>query len=109
MFWDTTRFSWVWRDFAKGNIDEIVRRTPGDQDYITRVIDHNQRRYFDQSRFESYRWQSTDGGFDFKSRQYRKPGSGFNPAGTTSVVVFHGTPKPHEIKNDQLTKLWMGM
>jgi hypothetical protein len=107
MYWDTRRFGWVWREFAQANIEEIVRRTPGDQDYITRVIDHNQRRYFDQSLFESYRWQSINGGYDFKTRTYRQPGAGFAPAGTTSVVVFHGTPKPHEIRNDELTKLWM--
>ena len=109
MYWDTRRFGWVWRDFARANIEEIVRRTPGDQDYITQVIDHNQRRYFDQALFESYRWQCLDGGFDFKTRLYREPGRGFDPTGTTSVVVFHGSPKPHEIKNDKLTQLWMGL
>jgi len=108
MYWDTRRFGWVWRDFVKANLDEIVRRYPGDQDYVTQVIDPMQRRYFDKNRFESYRWQSLDGGFDFKTRVYRQPGQGFQPSGTTAAVIFHGSPKPHEIKNSVVTELWAG-
>lgn len=106
MWWNVAKFSHIWHDFEKLNIKDITRRHQGDQDYITRVLTVNERRYFESQYFESYRWQSLDGGYDFPRRKFKQPGSGFKISNETAVVVFHGLPKPHQIKNAEIKELW---
>jgi hypothetical protein len=106
MWWNVEKFSSVWQEFAKTNIHEIVKRYPGDQDYLSRAIDRSQQRFFQDQYFQSFRWQCLDGGFDFKSRKVRTPGSGVDIAGDTSVVVFHGLPKPHSVTDPVIAQLW---
>jgi hypothetical protein len=65
-----------------------------------------QRRFFEDRYFESYRWQCLDGGYDFRRRQYHKPATGVSIAGDTALVVFHGQPKPHEVHDPEIVKLW---
>ncbi len=106
MRWNTERFAWVWDQFKQEDINTIVRKYPGDQDYLNRVLTHEHKRYYDANRFQSWRWQVADGGYDFRRRQAKQPGTGATIAPDTSVLVFHGHPKPHEVTDPQIQALW---
>jgi len=106
MWWNVSHFSWIWEQFSKSDIKQVTKNNPGDQDYITKVIDINQRRFFEDRMFESFRWQCLDGGYNFQRRQHKSPGSGVKIAPDTSVVIFHGLPKPHQITDAAITQLW---
>jgi len=106
MWWNVSHFSWIWEQFSKSDITQLIKTNPGDQDYITKVIDINQRRFFKDQMFESFRWQCLDGGYNFQRRQHNSPGSGVKIAPDTSVVIFHGAPKPHQISDTTITQLW---
>ena len=96
MWWNVGRFAEVWNNFEKLDINETVKRYPGDQDYLGAVIPPTQRRHFANHHLQSWRWQVHDGGYDFTSRRSKRPGTGTHIDGDTSIVVFHGKPKPHE-------------
>lgn len=100
MWWDTNRFEWLWREFDPGNINQIMRHYSGDQDYISEHIPHNSIRHFMPMNVMSWRWQCKDGGMNFKTRQYLEPGTGTRMDHKTSILVFHGSPKPHEVTSD---------
>lgn len=106
MWWNTDRFSWLWDEFAKIGPREAARRWHGDQEFITAQVDNVRRRHFPDRHFQSYRWQCLDGGYDFQRRQHRTPGRGVAIAPETSVVVFHGNPKPHQVHDPAVVKLW---
>lgn len=106
MYWDTTKFGWVWDKFCEEDISKVVTRWPGDQDYINQVIQPSQRRYFDDQHFQSFRWQALDGGMNFRSRKANQPGGGIRLSPDASVLVFHGKPKPHEVTHPQIQQLW---
>jgi hypothetical protein len=108
MYFNVDRFGWIWDDFAKLNINDIVKRHAGDQDYLGHVLNVNQRRMFEDQYFESYRWQVLDGGYDFQRRTHRQPGAGAIIAPDTAVVVFHGQPKPHQLPPGELRSIWGG-
>lgn len=107
MWWDTREFADIWDQFSSLEINDTVRQFPGDQDYLTRAIAYNRRRFFDTGYFESYRWQALDGGYDFPKRKHKRPGSGVAIAGNTSVIVFHGNPKPGQINDPLIQQLWV--
>ena len=102
MWWNVSRFAHVWHEFDQLEINRTVVKYPGDQDYLGVVIDPNQRRYFDQQYLQSWRWQVANGGYNFSTRKPHAPGSGSNAyiGGNTSILVFHGKPKPHECTDD---------
>jgi hypothetical protein len=102
MWWNVNRFQHVWHDFVKQDPLQIVKRYPGDQDYIGAAIPVPERRHFDDKHIQSWRWQVVDGGMNFHLRTPLKPGTGAQVSGDTSVLVFHGRPKPHECLQYQL-------
>lgn len=106
MWWNVERFAYVWEKFNQQDLKNIIRKYKGDQDFLHDTINYNNRRYFDTTQLKSYRWQVLDGGYDFEKRHYRQPGKGPFISGDTSIVVFHGQPKPHEIKHPEIVKLW---
>ena len=107
MWWNTEQFASVWQNFDKLDIDQTVRRYPGDQDYLGAVIDPTQRRYFDQQQLQSWRWQVSEGGYDFTSRKPRQPGATAQIDPAASILVFHGRPKPHECTADPvIDRFW---
>jgi len=106
MWFNVEKFSWIWDKFLQGNITDTMKQFPGDQDYINQVLDINQRRFFEDRYFESYRWQCQDGGYDFQKRAHRYPKSGMRVGTDTSVVVFHGKPKPHEVSDSIVKDFW---
>ena len=107
MWWDTRDFADIWDNFTKLDINETVRKFPGDQDYLTQCIPFNRRRFFEDRHFQSYRWQVMDGGYDFARRRHKQPGSGAKIADDTSVIVFHGKPKPDQVKDPLIQQEWI--
>jgi hypothetical protein len=83
----------------------LVRRYPGDQDYLSEKIDFSRRRFLNEQQIKSWRWQCFDGGFDFRRRTNRYPGTGTDINGA-SVLVFHGKPKPAEITDPVILDHW---
>jgi len=77
----------------------------GDQDYIYSQVKDDVA-FYDTNRILSYRWQAREGGYDFR---YRKP---LNQGGETvinpdtSVLIFHGDPKPHNCKDPFIFQHW---
>jgi hypothetical protein len=106
MWFNTIRFAHVYRDFVAGDINFVMRRNHGDQDYITEVITQQQRRFLDQERVKSWRWQALDGGYNFAHRCYQNPGAGTQIQDNTSLLIFHGKPKPAEVKDPVVIQHW---
>ena len=106
MWWNVDAFASVYRDFVSSSIDSAIRRYPGDQDYLSAKIPPENRRFFDDRYFESYRWQCLDGGYDFARRTYKTPNSGVVIQPETAVIVFHGQPKPHQVTHSSIVELW---
>jgi hypothetical protein len=106
MYWNTVQFDWVWQKFRGENLEDVMRRHAGDQDYIGAVIDHTKRRFYPEKHVQSYRWQVQDGGMQFPSRTFSKPGAGAVIDPEASVIVFHGTPKPHQVSDPLIKQLW---
>ena len=106
MWWDTRRFQNVWQEFNARGVDQTVRNYHGDQDFIHEIIDKDHKRYFEDHFFQSYRWQVADGGWDFRRRRALQPGSGALIGNHCSVIVFHGDPKPHTVRDPKIVDLW---
>lgn len=106
MWWNTAKFAWVWDQFNKLGRDSVIRRWHGDQDFINATIDHTKKRYFDVKRFHSWRWQAWDGGMNFQSRKHNAPGQGTRIAPDVSALIFHGSPKPHQITDPVIQNFW---
>jgi len=106
MFWDTEQFDWVWQGFMLNSIHQNMLRYPGDQDYLSDIIFQPRLRYFAESWVQSWRWQCLNGGYDFKRKTWNKPDSGTSIPDDTSVLVFHGHPKPHETQDPIVVKHW---
>jgi hypothetical protein len=105
MFWNPEEYTHVWQIAEEQGIDTVIKRFRGDQDYLDSVIGENLR-FFDVDFVKSWRWQIKDGGLDFGNRAYRRPGAGAVLTSDTRVVVFHGSPKPHEIPDSIIQNLW---
>ena len=106
MWWDTTQFDWVWRNFLNLDLAQTVKRFHGDQDYVNSVITEQQRRYFNTEWVKSWRWQCLDGGYDFKRRTWKSPESGTNIKDDTTILVFHGNPKPDQTTDPVIVQHW---
>jgi hypothetical protein len=106
MWWNVSEYSYVWQNFAQGNVEQISRRYPGDQDYIAQTVEKTQQKFFDSKHFQSYRWQCLDGGFDFQRRLYRRPDAGCQVGNDTAAIIFHGKPKPHEVLDPLIVDHW---
>lgn len=106
MWWDTRQYQHVWDSFSKQRFDLVLRRHRGDQDFLTQTINKNHYRFFDTEKIKSWRWQALDGGFNFDKRIYQKPGSGTCIDERTSVLIFHGDPKPDKIQDSHIAHFW---
>jgi hypothetical protein len=106
MWWDTTKHKQIWDRFTQEDLSKIMRKYHGDQDYISNSVPVNQRRFFDLDRAKSWRWQCVDGGYDFKKKRHFTPGSSTCFSPTTSIVVFHGQPKPDQIMDPVIAQHW---
>lgn len=106
MWWDTVTFQSVWQEFNTRGVSQVVQQYQGDQDFLQDAVPRLRRRYFEDHLFQSYRWQVADGGYDFKKRRPLHPGNGSVIGPQCSVIVFHGYPKPHEVRDKQIVDLW---
>jgi hypothetical protein len=106
MWWDTRYHEAVWTKFQHENFSLTQKKYHGDQDFISAVINLNQRRFLDQDKIKSWRWQCLDGGYDFRKKRYINPGSGTYMDYATSVLVFHGKPKPDKISDPAVIQHW---
>ena len=106
MLWDTTRWGKIWNEFQNRNIAATVKQFHGDQDFLNSLITDKHLRFFDQDAVQSWRWQIKDGGMDMKTRMYNKPGTGSMLSPKTAVMIFHGSPKPHEIADPVISQYW---
>jgi hypothetical protein len=106
MIWDTQKFAWIWEDFCSKNINATVKLFHGDQDYLNSVLDDKTRRFFNSDQIKSWRWQCKDGGLDMRTRIYRNPDAGTVMDPLTSILIFHGKPKPHELQDPVVDRYW---
>jgi len=106
MWFNVDRFSCIWHKFSREDFNTTIKSYPGDQDYLGAVLDVNQRRFFEDFYFESFRWQCLDGGYEFARRRHLQPNTGVKIKPDTSLVVFHGNPKPHQVQDPTITSLW---
>jgi hypothetical protein len=106
MWWDTRKFQHIWEGFSKQNFMSIQRKYHGDQDFITDAIPQSERRLLDYNRIKSWRWQAFDGGYDFTGKIHRVPAAGTEIHYNTSVLVFHGNPKPDKIVDPVIVQHW---
>jgi hypothetical protein len=106
MWWDTRKYAHIWENFKQQNLTDIMLKYPGDQDYITDQIPIPDRRFFDTDRVQSWRWQCLDGGYNFEKRQHFAPNTGTQLLPLTSIVVFHGNPKPSQVEDSLILQHW---
>jgi lipopolysaccharide biosynthesis glycosyltransferase len=106
MLWDTTKWAKIWDEFQNRDLAATVRKFHGDQDFLNSLMNEKHLRFFDEKYTKSWRWQIKDGGFDMKTRVYNQPNAGSIIDSDTAVIVFHGSPKPHEIQDPLIQKLW---
>jgi len=106
MLFDAQRFFYVWQIFKEQGMSDIRKNFRGDQDFLTANIPDNQRRFIDQNKAMSWRWQVYQGGLDMKTRQYRSNTTPTMMQNHTSLVVFHGNPKPHEVSDPLIQTHW---
>jgi hypothetical protein len=106
MWWNVSKFAWVWDKFNQECRDTVIRRHHGDQDYINSVITTKHKRFWPDQHFQSWRWQVQEGGYDFARRQHRAPGTAAQVDPDASVIVFHGQPKPHQINDPIVAAHW---
>ena len=106
MWWDTRQYAYIWQEFQKDDILKTMSRYRGDQDYITAKIHRPDQRFFDPRRVKSWRWQCLDGGYNFQTKKYQRPGTGTITGHDTSVLIFHGSPKPLELTDQIILQHW---
>ena len=106
MWWDTEKYQHIWDHVKKQKLTDFFRRYHGDQDYITEAIPLTERRFFNADWVKSWRWQCLDGGYNFNRRIYLTPGTGTRFSNNTSILVFHGNPKPHEVNDTIIKQHW---
>lgn len=106
MKFNVPHFEYVWNEFNKGDVKDNIRRYQGDQDFLQVTIRPEQRRILADQHFQSWRWQVSDGGYDFAHRRARNPGSGVTLGPETDVLIFHGFPKPHQVTDALVIDNW---
>ena len=103
--WPANSFTEVWTNFE--NDHTIVKQFPGDQDYLWH-FHKDQIKFFPSDWIRSYKWEVRDrseiirvnGRMTFKD--IRDPRIDSN----TSILAFHGSPDPHEVKDPVIVDNW---
>jgi len=105
MWWDTTKFADVWQSFREHDFSLLQQKYPGDQDFLSDTITQGRRMFLDERLIRSWKWECLDGGWDFARRAHRNINTGTRLDGA-GVLVFHGTPNPHEVKDPVIEAHW---
>jgi hypothetical protein len=106
MWFDTKKFDYVWSNFKGLNLAQTMLKYHGDQDYITETIPTVQRQFLDIDRVKSWRWQCLDGGYNFSQKRHLHPNTGTSIEYPTSVLIFHGNPKPKNLTDPVVVRHW---
>ena len=106
MWFDTNKFNYVYKNFKSTDLHQTMLKYRGDQDFVTDQIKTTYLRFFDQNRVKSWRWQCLDGGYNFDKKQHKTPGAGTELTETTSILVFHGHPKPGKTTDSVVIQHW---
>ncbi len=107
MLWDTTRFAWIWKEFQQNDVKTQARLFHGDQDFLNSVLTERDLKFMDESLIKSWRWQIKDGGMDMKTRVYRRPDAGSVLLPGVKILIFHGSPKPHDVHDPVIEQNWV--
>ena len=107
MLWDTTRFAWIWKEFQKNDVKIQARLFHGDQDFLNSVLTEHDLKFMDENMIKSWRWQIKDGGMDMKTRIYRRPDEGSVLLPGVKILIFHGSPKPHDVHDPVIAQNWV--
>ena len=106
MYWNTVSCAKIWEDFSSLDINQIRKKYNGDQDYISDVLSPTKRKFVDNTRAVSWRWQALDGGMNFQKRTHKIPGKGTEFDAKTSLLIFHGNPKPDQVTDPVVQSHW---
>lgn len=106
MYWSADKYHQIYTDLTLAKLDKLMSIHRGDQEYLSTIIQPPALRFFGLDRVISWRWQAQEGGYDFSTRAHRKPGYPAVVSKDTSVIVFHGDPKPHEVADPLIVKHW---
>jgi len=106
MWFDPMKYQYVYREF---DLKQIVNnpRCPwhGDQDYIYSKIKDDVA-YYSTDQILSYRWEVAEGGYDFRYRKHLDPGGPSVLPSDASILIFHGNPKPLDVKDTIISQHW---
>ena len=104
---DTTKYGHLWKKFLQSKV-HWMRQYHGDQDYLNKEVPPIEKGFLSTDKIKSYRWEVKGGGIDFTTRAYPRMGQPRDHIlNNCSVIVFHGTPKPHEVRDDpEIQKKW---
>jgi len=106
MYFDAEKFWYVWQNFQSVGLQNVRQDFKGDQDFLTHIIPVDHRKFIDNHRVKSWRWEVYQGGLDPTNKTYTAPGTSTNIPTATSLVIFHGKPKPHEIVDPVIISYW---
>lgn len=106
MYWNTVSFAKIWQDFSCQDIAQVRKKYHGDQDYISDVLEPTKRKFVDSTRVVSWRWQALDGGMNFVKRTHKIPNKGTEIDKNTSLLIFHGNPKPDQVQDPVVQSHW---
>ena len=106
MYWNTIQFADVWTQFDVKNIAKICAKYRGDQDYLSAQLPIKKRRFFPDRQALSWRWQAHDGGINPVNRLPLSPGLGTRFGLETSLLIFHGQPKPDQVQDPIIKNQW---
>jgi hypothetical protein len=105
MKWPAETYTDIWSEYKKNPVS--ASKWPGDQDWIWR-LHKNTIKFFPRDWIVSYKWEART--IDEIVREQGK--SRFknirNPiiSNETSILAFHGTPDPHEVKDPIIVDNW---
>jgi lipopolysaccharide biosynthesis glycosyltransferase len=106
MWFDPKDYAHVYNEFDPNSIINNPRCPwHGDQDYIFEKVKNNVA-FYNSDQILSYRWQVMQGGYDFRYRKHKDPGAASVVPPEASVLIFHGNPKPHEVKDNIISQHW---
>jgi hypothetical protein len=105
MWWDTRKFDLVWTTFCQENLGTVMKKYRGDQDYLHHALVKDLR-FLNPERIVSWRWQCLGNGYNFKRRNYQNSDAVTHIPTGTSVMVFHGQPKPDKIQDSVIIQHW---
>lgn len=107
MWFDPSQWNCVYQEFDHEEVAHRRSAWHGDQDFIQEKIPRTRVGYFDTNRVKSWRWELQEGGYDFKTKKHKNPGTPAMLIAPTSIAVFHGSPKPHEVTDPAILKHWV--